>query len=47
MKNLVIIHLHNITSSLILEICQQKKKLSNIVCIILKILIVKLSFRRF
>ena len=47
MKNLVIIHLHNITNSLILEICQQKKKLSNIVSIILKILIVKLSFRRF
>ena len=47
-KNLVISHMFHITNCLILEICRQKlnKKLSNIVSIIVKVLISKLSFRR-
>ena len=47
-KNLVILQMFHITNCHILEICGQKlnKKLSNIVSIIVKVLISKLSFRR-
>ena len=46
-KELVILHMFHITNNLILEICRQKlkKKLSNIVNIVVKVLISKLSFR--
>ena len=47
-KNLVILNMFHITNYLILQISRQKpnKKLSNIVSIIVKVLISKLSFRR-
>ena len=47
-KNLVTPQIFHITNCLIMEICQQKlnKKLSNIVSVIVKALISKLSFRR-
>ena len=47
-KNLVILHIFHITKCLILEICLQKlnKRLPNIVSIIVKVLISKLSLRR-
>ena len=46
-KELVILHMFHITNNLTLEICWQKlkKKLSNIVNIVVKVLISKLSFR--
>ena len=46
-KNVVTLHIFHITNCLILEICRQKlnKKLSNIVNIIVKVLMQKLSFR--
>ena len=45
-KNRVILHLFHITNCITLKICRQKlnKKLSNIVSIIVKVLISKLSF---
>ena len=46
-KELVILHMFHVTDFLVLEICRQKlnKKLSNVVSVIIKVLISKLTFR--